>query len=106
MSENEIIEQPVKRNLDGSVVTIDPLKKLKEKKKKEILDIYAEESGLPMPILDLIWETCSKMPEKELKKIKKGQYKHTFKPNRPKLEDGIVLENAIINNEENKIVEV
>lgn len=86
-----------KRNLDGSTFNIDVNKALKEKKKKEILDIYEAETNIPRVLLEQIYTVCETCPEKKLKQIKKGQYKNkTFNPKRPEIVNGMVFETCSV----------
>jgi hypothetical protein len=109
-----------KRNLDGTAFNIDVNKALKEKKKKEIIDIYEQETNLPRAMLEQIYSFCETCPEKKLKQIKKGQYKNkTFNPKRPEIVNGMIFETCnvrdlteeemrptVIEHTEDKITEV
>lgn len=104
------LEYPVKRTLNGKIVESDINKLLKDKKKDEVIQLYAQESGLPVCLLEQIWGMCEKLPEKKLKQIKKGQYKNKlFNPKRPEIKDGMVFETATVRDlteEEKQIVVV
>lgn len=87
------MSNPVKRDLKNGEIDINKL--IKNKKKEEILEIYAKETGLPIALLSNVWDFCEKTPEKTLKKIKKNEYKNkVFNPERPVFERGQVLECA------------
>ena len=56
-----------------------PLEVLKEIKKEQLINFYHQKLGVPLYILNIIWEHLEKMPEHKIKQLKKGNIKNIIK---------------------------
>lgn len=88
--------KPELRDLKGRPYKVDINKTLKEKKKAEILEIYSQETGLSIDMLNNIWNFCEKADEKVIKQIKNNKYKNKNLPKRREYKDGEILETATV----------
>lgn len=82
----------------------DPISQAKRIKKQEICRYYAENLGVSEQLMEWLYDVCSTMPEKELKKWRKGQLKPKLKFNRPEFENGQIVKSGEVRDTDGKLV--
>lgn len=100
-------ERPTIRDLSGRELEKDVTKSLKQKKKMEMLEEYAKETGLSVDMLNILWTYCEKTPESIHKKMRKGLFKphqlakmNTIKRNNDYKDGETIVSGRIVNPED------